>query len=125
MQLAAASGGNVRIGRRTSAAARTRADPAELAGYDLSGRTFGRHRREVRKHFGFRVCGKADGAKAGRVPGRWGGAAGTAAIASFSLPGGLFADVAPPVLKEWWDQAMIPPSHVRDHPGEQRNGQSR
>ena len=28
-----------------------------------------------------------------------GGAAGTAAIASFRLPGGLFADVAPPVLK--------------------------
>ena len=48
-----------------------------------------------------------------------------AAIASFSLPGGLFADVAP-VLKEWRDQAMIEsPSHVRDHPGEQWNGQSR
>jgi hypothetical protein len=49
-----------------------------------------------------------------------------AAIASFSLPGGLLADVAPPVLKERRDQAMIEsPSHVRDHPGEQWNGQSR
>jgi Domain of unknown function (DUF4158) len=39
------------------------ADPAELAGYDWSGRTIERHRHEIRGHFGFRVCGKEDGAK--------------------------------------------------------------
>lgn len=39
------------------------ADPAELAGYDWAGRTIERHRREIRDHFGFRVCGKEDGAK--------------------------------------------------------------
>ena len=39
------------------------------------------------------------------------------AIGSFSLPEGLFRDVAPRVLKEWRDQAMTEsPSHMRDHP---------
>lgn len=39
------------------------ADQADLAGYDWSGRTIERHRGEIRTHFGFRVCGKEDGAK--------------------------------------------------------------
>ncbi len=40
-----------------------KADPADLAGYDWSGRTIKRHRTEIRQHFGFRECGKEDGAK--------------------------------------------------------------
>lgn len=40
-----------------------KADPAELAGYDWSGRTIKRHRHEIRTHFGFRLCGEEDGAK--------------------------------------------------------------
>jgi Domain of unknown function (DUF4158) len=40
-----------------------KADPAELAGYDWSGRTIKRHRHEIRAHFGFRLCGEEDGAK--------------------------------------------------------------
>ena len=194
-----------------------KADPAELAGYDWSGRTIKRHRHEIRVHFGFRLCGEEDGAKvveflaagaaqrerryelikeeflaecrlrsleppsadqadryvrsalsqagkllAGRVAGRLAsetlgklltligvgddrgedeepdllrkiksspGAVSLAtmlgeigkltAIVSFGLPGGLFADVAPRVVKEWRDQAMTEsPSHTRSHPPE-------
>jgi hypothetical protein len=40
-----------------------KADPADLAGYDWSGRTIKRHRHEIRAHFGFRLCGEEDGAK--------------------------------------------------------------
>jgi hypothetical protein len=40
-----------------------KADPAELTGYDWSGRTIKRHRHEIRAHFGFRLCGEEDGAK--------------------------------------------------------------
>ena len=40
-----------------------KADPADLAGYDWSGRTIKRHRHEIRAHFGFRLCGEDDGAK--------------------------------------------------------------
>ena len=181
-----------------------KADPAELAGYDWSGRTIKRHRHEIRAHFGFRLCGEEDGAKvveflaagaaqrerryelikeeflaecrlrsleppspdqtdryvrsalsqagkllAGRVAGRLTsetigklltligagddrgedeepdllrkiksspGAVSLAtmlgeigkltAIVSFGLPDGLFADVAPRVVREWRDQAM-------------------
>jgi TnpA family transposase len=40
-------------------------------------------------------------------------------ITAFELPGNLFADVAPRVLKEWRDQAMTEsPSHTRSHPPE-------
>jgi hypothetical protein len=35
-----------------------KADPAELAGYDWSGRTIKRHRHEIRAHFGFRLSGR-------------------------------------------------------------------
>ena len=194
-----------------------KADPAELAGYDWSGRTIKRHRHEIRAHFGFRLCGEEDGAKvveflaagaaqrerryelvkeeflaecrlrsleppsadqtdryvrsalsqagkllAGRVAGRPAsetlgklltligagddrgedeepdllrkiksspGAVSLAtmlgeigkltAIVSFGLPDGLFADVAPRVVREWRDQAMTEsPSHTRSHPPE-------
>ena len=41
------------------------------------------------------------------------------AIVSFGLPGGLFADVAPRVVREWRDQAITEsPSHTRSHPPE-------
>ena len=41
------------------------------------------------------------------------------AIGYFSLPEGLFRDVAPRVLKEWRNQAMTEsPSHLRDHPAD-------
>jgi hypothetical protein len=40
-----------------------KADPVDLAGYDWSGRTIKRHRTEIRRHFGFRVCEEEDGAK--------------------------------------------------------------
>jgi hypothetical protein len=33
-----------------------KADPADLAGYDWSGRTVKRHRTEIRQHFGFWQC---------------------------------------------------------------------
>ena len=38
-------------------------DPAGLLAYDWSGRTVERHRGEIRRHFGFRVCGNEDAAK--------------------------------------------------------------
>jgi Domain of unknown function (DUF4158) len=193
-----------------------KADPASVADYDWSGRTIERHRGEIRRHFGFRVCGEDEGAKlaeflagdfaqrerrydvvreqflaecrirqlepptadqvdryvrtalfqgarllAGRITGRLAGQSiariralvGTGdgvddedpdllrmikaapgpvslasmlteidkltAIGSFSLPEGLFRDVAPRVLKEWRDQAMTEsPSHLRDHPAD-------
>ena len=38
-------------------------DRAGLLGYDWSGRTVERHRGEIRRHFGFRVCGNEDSAK--------------------------------------------------------------
>ena len=194
-----------------------KADPAELAGYDWSGRTIKRHRHEVRAHFGFRLCAEEDGAKvaeflaagaaqrerryelvkeeflaecrlrsleppsadqtdryvrsalsqagkllAGRVAGRptsetigklltligagddrgegeepdllrkiksspgavslatmLGEIGKLTAIVSFGLPDGLFADVAPRVVREWRDQAMTEsPSHTRSHPPE-------
>jgi len=37
--------------------------PADVAAYDWSGRSIKRHRTEIRRHFGFRPCGKQDGAK--------------------------------------------------------------
>lgn len=40
-----------------------KADPGSVAGYDWSGRTIERHRGEIRRHFGFRVCGEDEGAK--------------------------------------------------------------
>jgi hypothetical protein len=40
-----------------------KADPASVAAYDWSGRTIERHRSEIRRHFGFRVCGEDEGAK--------------------------------------------------------------
>jgi TnpA family transposase len=40
-----------------------KADPASAAAYDWSGRTIERHRGEIRRHFGFRVCGEDEGAK--------------------------------------------------------------
>jgi hypothetical protein len=40
-----------------------KADPASVAAYDWPGRTFDRHRGEIRGHFGFRVCGEDEGAK--------------------------------------------------------------
>jgi len=188
--------------------------------YDWSGRTIKRHRTEIRQHFGFRECGKEDGAKlaeflasgaaqrerrydlikeqflgecrlrqleppsadqveryvrsalfragkllarrimnqltpetAGRLltliavgdvlededeepdllrmikssPGAVSLSTMLAeigklkAITVFELPGNLFRDIAPPVLKEWRDQAMTEsPSHTRDHPVELR-----
>jgi hypothetical protein len=39
------------------------------------------------------------------------------AVRSFRLPANLFRDVAPKVVKEWRDLAMVEsPSHVREHP---------
>jgi len=39
------------------------------------------------------------------------------AVRSFRLPGSLFRDVAPKVVKEWRDQAMVESlSHMREHP---------
>ncbi|MEV0455882.1 DUF4158 domain-containing protein [Catellatospora methionotrophica] len=39
------------------------------------------------------------------------------AVRSFRLPGDLFRDVAPKVVKEWRDLAMVEsPSHMREHP---------
>jgi TnpA family transposase len=190
-----------------------KADPASVAAYDWSGRSIERHHGQIRRHFGFRVCGEAEGEKlagflagdfaqrerrhdvvrgqflgecrarqlepptpdqvdryvrtalfqgarllSGRIAGRLSGesiariraligtgdgdddedpdllrmiktAPGTVslasmiaetgklmAIGSFGLPGDLFRDVAPRVLKEWRDQAMTEsPSHLRDH----------
>jgi hypothetical protein len=190
-----------------------KADPASVAAYDWSGRSIERHHGQIRRHFGFRVCGEAEGEKlakslagdfaqrerrydmvreqflgecrvrqlepptadqvdryvrtalfqgarllSGRIAGRLSGQAiarllaliGTGddveddapdllrmikaapgpvslasmlaetgkltAIGSFGLPGDLFRDVAPRVLKEWRDQAMTEsPSHLRDH----------
>jgi hypothetical protein len=40
-----------------------RADQESLGGYDWSGRTIERHRREIREYFGFRLCSKEDAAK--------------------------------------------------------------
>jgi hypothetical protein len=40
-----------------------KADLASVAAYDWSGRTIERHRGEIRRHFGFRVCGEEEGAK--------------------------------------------------------------
>src|SRR6266851_174905 len=40
-----------------------KADPVDLAGYDWSVRMIKRHRTEIRRHFGFRVCEEEDGAK--------------------------------------------------------------
>ena len=35
-------------------------DPAELAGYDFTGRTVKEHRRQIRDHLGFRIFTRAD-----------------------------------------------------------------
>jgi hypothetical protein len=40
-----------------------KADPASVVDYDWSGRTIERHRGEIRRNFGFRVCGEDEGAK--------------------------------------------------------------
>jgi hypothetical protein len=66
-----------------SVARSLKADPASVADYDWSGRTIERHRGEIRRHFGFRVCGEDEGAKlalfqgarllAGRITGRLAG----------------------------------------------------
>jgi hypothetical protein len=38
------------------------------------------------------------------------------AVRSFRLPANLFGDVAPKVVREWRDQAMVEsPSHMREH----------
>ena len=37
-----------------------KADPASVAAYDWSGRTIERHRGQIRRHFGFRVCGEEE-----------------------------------------------------------------
>jgi TnpA family transposase len=189
-----------------------KADPASVAAYDWSGRSIERHHGQIRRHFGFRACGEAEGQKlawflagdfaqrerrydmvreqflgecrvrqmepptpdqvdryvraalfqgtrllSARVAGRLSAqtvtrllaliGAGTGddedpdllrmikaapgpvslasllaetgkltAIGAFDLPGDLFRDVAPRVLKEWRDQAMTEsPSHLRDH----------
>jgi hypothetical protein len=38
-----------------------KADPASVAAYDWSGRTIERHHGQIRRHFGFRVCGEDEG----------------------------------------------------------------
>ena len=40
-----------------------KADPASVAAYDWSGRSIERHHGQIRRHFGFRVCGEAEGEK--------------------------------------------------------------
>jgi len=40
-----------------------KADPASMAAYDWSGRSIERHHGQIRRHFGFRVCGEAEGEK--------------------------------------------------------------
>jgi Domain of unknown function (DUF4158) len=39
-----------------------KADPGSVSGYDWSGRTIERHRGQIRRHFGFQVCGEDEGA---------------------------------------------------------------
>ena len=192
-------------------------EPGDLAGYDWSwrARTFKRHRKEVRDHFGYRFCGEEDGGKivqvlaggaaqrlrrfdlvrqeflaecrerklelpssdhidryarsalyqagkllaervadrlSGPVTGRLTalirtddaeagepsllriiksapGAVSLAtlqsetqklsAVSAIGLPEHVFTEIAPVVVKQWRDQAMIEsPSHLRDHPDE-------
>lgn len=40
-----------------------KADPASVAAYDWSGRSIERHHGQIRRHFGFRACGEAEGEK--------------------------------------------------------------
>ena len=40
-----------------------KADPVSVAAYDWSGRSIERHHGQIRRHFGFRVCGEAEGEK--------------------------------------------------------------
>jgi Domain of unknown function (DUF4158) len=47
-----------------------KADPADLAGYDWSGRTIKRHRTEIRQHFGFWGVREGRWGQARRVLGR-------------------------------------------------------
>ena len=41
-------------------ARQVKVDPAELAGYDVTGRTVKEHRRQIRDHLGFRIFTRAD-----------------------------------------------------------------
>ena len=41
-------------------ARQVKVDPAELAGYDFTGRTVKEHRRQIRDHLGFRIFTRAD-----------------------------------------------------------------
>jgi hypothetical protein len=40
-----------------------KADPASVAAYDWSRRSVERHHGQIRRHFGFRACGEAEGEK--------------------------------------------------------------